>query len=154
KNRRSHRSPQGDVGDAHIFDLRTIYAENRDSHATVEHTIRNGDVLEPAIRFRSEFDAAVPIDIRHLRKSLERGVQHGTLPVTSAYHAVADGHQFRVRSVAERERTFEANGVVPRRIDGAVRNAYVAAAIHVDTVALRVNLKVVDCEIGNTGCQY
>ena len=65
--------------------------------------------------------------------------------------AVGDGHVFGGAGVAQGEGTLGADAVVPRRVDGAVRDADVAAAVDVHAVAVGIDLQVVDGEVVDAG---
>src|SRR5260370_11541497 len=67
------------------------------------------------------------------------------------HHANADGDHLGRAGVSEGERTFQADGVVPGRIDATIGDANVAAAVNVHTVAIGVNLQVVDGEVVHAG---
>ena len=55
--------------------------------------------------------------------------------------------------MAESIRALRADRVVPRRVYAAVRDTHVAAAIDVDSVAIGVDLQIVDRQIVDTGRQ-
>ena len=89
-----------------------------------------------------------PLGISHL---LPGAVEHGAKFVDAGDVAVGDGDVLGGARVAECEGTLWADAVVPGRVDGAVGDADVAAAVDVDAVAVGVDLEVVDGEVVDAG---
>ena len=73
--------------------------------------------------------------------------------VVAAHQAVGDGDVFGGARVAQRVAALEHDGVVVRRVDAAVGDAHVAAAVDIDAVAIGVDLEVVDGQIIHAGGQ-
>src|SRR5260370_25747980 len=67
------------------------------------------------------------------------------------HHANADGDHLGRAGVSEGERTFQADGVVPGRIDAAIGDANVAAAVNLHAVAVGVDLQAVDWKVVDAG---
>ena len=73
----------------------------------------------------------------------------------SAFDIAAD-LTIRNRDVLSRARATECVGtlwadcVIERRVDHAIRNAHVLTSVHVDAVAVRVDLHVVDRQVIHT----
>src|SRR5258708_37802635 len=117
----------------------------------MEHAVDDGDVFETAVRFGPELDAAGAVYFCIRGKALVSRVEQGAFLEAAGDHAIADGHHFGRGGVAEGERTFQADGVVPGRIDAAIGDANVAAAVNVHAVAVGVDLQVVDCKVVHAG---
>ena len=73
--------------------------------------------------------------------------------VAAGDQAVGDGDVARGARVAERVAGLGADAVVPGRVDGAVGDAHVLAAVDVHAVAVGVDLEVVDGEVVDAGEQ-
>ena len=123
-------------------------------HAALEDAVRDGDVLEAAIRFRPALDAAGTWDIVAIGELLPGAVEDGSQHVGAGDEAVGDGEVFGGPVVAEGEARLGADAVVPRRVDGAVRDANVLAAIDVHAVAVGVDGDVIDGEVVYAGEQH
>ena len=83
--------------------------------------------------------------------ALPGAVEHGAKLVDAGDVAVGDGEVLCGARVAECKGALGADAVVPRRVDGAVGDADVAAAVDVDAVAVGVDLEVVDGEVVDAG---
>ena len=71
--------------------------------------------------------------------------------VASGDVAVGDGDVVGGAGKAQAVGIFQADAVVPGRVDAAIRDADVAAAVDVDAVAVGVDLQVVDGEVVHAG---
>ena len=92
-----------------------------------------------AIGFRAALEAAVAVVIRfRLHGAIDERADFET-----GDHAIHNGHVFRDDIAAERESAFRAKTVVIRRIDAAVGNHHVAAAIDVDAIAVGIHRHIV-----------
>ena len=142
----------GDVGEGDVFDNGAVDGFEREAPAAFKDAVGDGDVLETAVGFGADLMRPVP----HWRPSgmshrLARAVEHRAKFVDAADVAVGDGEVLCGARVAESKGALRADAVVPRRVDGAVGDANVAAAVDVDAVAVGVDLEVVDGEVVDAG---
>ena len=117
----------------------------RESARTIEDAVRDGDVAKAAVRFGAELDPAghaVAIGSQLLRRPV--GAVEKRPDVVARDVAVGDGDVLGGARLAERVRALEHDRVVVRRVDGGVRDAHVAARVDVESVAVGVDLQVVD----------
>ncbi len=149
----------GDAGKGNGFDHCAIGAFNGEAFAAIEDAIRDGNVLEAAVGLGSQLDASVEF----LRKiwfdfgllglvrwpSLPGSVEHGADKIRAGDIAVGDGHIFRGARITQSERAFGADGIVPGRIDAAIRYTDIFAAIDIDAVAIGVDQQIVYGQIVN-----
>ena len=84
-------------------------------------------------------------------KQLVSGIKHGAFLVATGDVAVGDGDVVGGSCESQAVRIFEADAVVPGRVDTAIGDAHVAAAIDIDGVTIGVNLQVVDGEVVHSG---
>src|SRR4029077_16509583 len=168
-NRDSFRAPhaaaqaekQGDIGDiAHcditdgnVFQQRAVHRLQRDSPAIVNDTVRYRDISESPVGLRPQLDSPVAGRFVVRPNALERRVKQRAFLVAAGYVTVRDCHVVGGSGEAEPIATLQADAVVPRGVYAAMGDAYVAATIDVDAVAVGVDLEIVDREIVNTGCQ-
>src|SRR5208282_2178621 len=139
----------GDVGDGDVFQQRAVDGFESESLTGFEDAVGNCDVLEGAVRFGAELDAA-GAGVAGIEAS-ECAVEQRARFVDAGHVAVGDGDVFRGAGVTEGKGTLGADGVVPRRIDAAVRHADIAAAVDVDAVAVGIDFQVVDGEVVDAG---
>jgi len=140
-----------DVVDCDVFEQRAIHGFEGDAVAAVQDAVRDRDAFETSVRFGSEFDAAIARHMGVCGKRFARAVEERAFHVTAGDEAVGDGQVFCRSRVAERKRTLGADGVVPWRIHAAVADTDIAAAIHVDAVAVGIDLEVVDRKVIDAG---
>ncbi len=145
EDRRVHDVAHRDVRDGHVLHRAAVHLFERKPAAIIEHAVGNRDVLESAVGFGAELDAARRAAAAS-RRAFVRAVEQRAFLVT-AHLAVHDGDVLRCAGVAEAEATLETDAVVAGRIDRAVGDAHVAAAVDVHAVAVGVDLEVVDREI-------
>ena len=131
----------GEIRDGDVFHEPSVHFLEREAAAIFKHAVRDREVAEAAVGLRAELDAAgaaaVVADFALACAVEERAF------VVAAHLAVGDGDVFRRAHVSERKRSLRADAVVVGRIDGAVGDADVLAAVEVDAVAVRVDLKTV-----------
>ncbi len=141
----------GDVREGDVFNDGAIDRFERKAAAALKDAVGDGDVLEAAVGFGAELDAAgARVAVGQLH-ALPRAVEHGAEFVAAGDVAVGDGEIFSRTRIAEGVGAFGADAVIPRRVDGAVGDADVAAAVDVDAVAVGVDLEVVDGEVVDAG---
>ena len=136
-----------------MFDDGTVDRLNRQPVTALEHTVRNRDVLKPAIRLCPELDAPCSEHFFIRSKMLEAGVQHGTFLEVSGHGAICNSHHLRRARIPQRVGTLQADAVVPGRIHSAIGNADVPAAIDVHAVAVGIDREIVDGEVVDAGGQ-
>ena len=115
--------------------------------------------LEMVMFLNPPFDS-VPNLMRPVRVTLvsgivrlESAVEQSAELVFSGDVTIGDGDILGGARIAQRERTLGTDGIVPGRIDGAVRDANVAAAVEVNAVAVGVDFQIVDGEVVHAGGQ-
>src|SRR3984957_776916 len=140
-----------DVGDGDVFEQAAVDGFERESLTAFEDAVRNCDVLETSVRLGAELNAAVRVVLLARIESLERAIEERAKFVDPGYVAIRDRHIFRGARVSEGERTLGTDGIVPRRIHRAVRDADVAAAVDIDAVAVGVTFEIVDREVVAAG---
>src|SRR5205807_2530665 len=116
--------------------------------ASLAHAVGDGDVPEAAVRFGAALDATgdmILVGSQLLRAS--EGAVEKSAEIVAGDLAVCDRHVFRRARGAERVGAFETNAIVIGRVYAGVGNAHVAAAINVETVAIGINLQVVNGEV-------
>src|SRR5579884_1116321 len=94
-----------DVADGNIFQQRAIHGLQRQSAAVLKNAVRDGNVPEPAVRFRTALDAAGGETPFAFRPWLERAVKHGAELKTTGHVTVDDGQIFRRTRITQRELT-------------------------------------------------
>ena len=72
---------------------------------------------------------------------LPAAVQYASL-VEAADVAVADGNVLRIFETSQRIGGFQNDGVIPRGVDRALADAYVAAAVDVESVPVGIYFQV------------
>ena len=87
------------------------------------------------------------------REFLPGAVEDGAELVAAGDEAIGDGDVARGARVAESVARLGADAVVPGRVDGAVGDADVLAAVDVDAVAIGVDVEIVDGEVVDAGEQ-
>ena len=135
----------GEIIDGDVFHDAAVHLFERQAAATAESAVGHGAVAETAARLGAEFDAAVVVPA-----GFHRAVNQGALLKTGDL-AVHDREIFRQAQFAERIGAFRAKPVVVRRIDAAVGNRRVAAAVNVNAVAVGVHRHVVHGQIVAAG---
>jgi len=143
----------GDIGDSDVFKEAAIHRFEGDAVTGFNHAIGDGDVAKAAVGFGAEFDAAGAGGLVSGPDEFESGVEERALLVAAGDVAIGDRDLIGGAGIAEAERTFEADAVIPGRIDAAIGDANVAAAVHINAVAVGVNLQVVESEIVHAGGQ-
>src|SRR5581483_10990383 len=105
-------------------------------------------------RFGAELDAAAGAAmIRGAGCLALKGSVKQRAHVVAAHKTIGDGHVGGVAEEAETIGSLEHDRVIPRRIHADIRDAYVAAGVDVDPIAVGVDLDVVDGEVVNAGCE-
>ena len=84
-------------------------------------------------------------------EELPGAIQHGAELIVAGDSAVGDGDIFSGARVAEGEAGLGTDAVIPRRVDGAVGDVDVAAAVQVHAVAVGIDGEVVDGEVIDAG---
>src|SRR5713226_3618053 len=126
----------GDVGDGDVFTKCSVFAFESEAHAAFEDAVGDGDVFEAAVGFGAALDAAVAGETGNVGSEFLVGaVEHGAELVGAGDKAVGDGHVLGGWRVIERIAGLGADSVVPGRVDEAVGDADVAAAVDVHAVA-------------------
>ena len=146
KERDIDRIAHGDVADGHVFEQSAIDRLERDAATRIGNTIRDGNVAETAVGFCAELDAAVSGRFFG-GDGLVSVVEQRAFFVASGNVTIRDGHVIRRARVPEAEGTFQADAIVPGRVDAAIGDADIAAAVDVDRVAVGVDGEVVDSEV-------
>ena len=152
EDRRVGAVAHGDAGKGDVFQQCAVDAFQREASAAIEDAVGDGDVLEAAIRFGAALDAAGGlVTFVSVGPALPGAVQHRADLVCAGDIAVGDGDILRGARIAQREGTLGADAVVVGRIDAAVGDAHVAAAVDVHAVAVGVDVQVVDGEVVDAG---
>ena len=86
-------------------------------------------------------------------EALEGGIEHGAFFVAAGDVAVGDGDVVGGARESQAVGIFQADAVIPGRVDAAIRDAHVAAAIDVDAVAIGIDFQVVDGQVVHAGGQ-
>ena len=113
--------------------------------ATAEGAVRHSAVAKAAAGFRAELDAAGAAS-----GGLHRAIQQRAFQEAGDL-AVDDGEIFREAGFSERVGALGAKAVVIGRIDAAVGNHRVAAAVNVNAVAVGVHRHVVHGQVVAAG---
>ena len=137
----------GDVADGDVFQYGAVYRLEGDSSTLLNHAVGDGDVTEPAIAFRSELDTPIAGNLEIRGEGLVGGVQHRAFFVAAGYITVGDGHVVGGPRKSKAVRIFQTDAIIPGRVDAAIRDPHVAAAIDIDAVAIGIDLQVVDGEV-------
>jgi len=74
-------------------------------------------------------------------------IEQSSFLVATGHIAIRDGDMVGGPCIPEPERAFQTDTIIPRRIDAAVRDAHVAAAVDVNAVTVGINFQIVDGEI-------
>ena len=151
EDRRVDDVAHGNVVDRDILDVAAVHALHGQAAAVVEDAIGDGDVLEAAVGFGAELDAAGPPARQPAASALEGAVQQCSLDIAAGHVTVGDGDVFRRAQTAEGVAALQADAVIPGRIHAAIGNAHVVAAINVHAVAVGVELDIVDGEVVHAG---
>src|SRR5206468_5473250 len=64
---------------------------------------------------------------------------------------VGDGYVIGGAGESQAKRTLQANAIVPGRVDAAIGNTHVPAAVNVDTIAVGVDRQIIDCQVIHAG---
>src|SRR5882724_2238842 len=67
--------------------------------------------------------------------------------IVAADLTVGDSYVFCRSGKPKSKRALRTDAIVKRRVDTAIRNTNMAAAVQVDTVSVCIDLHIVDCEI-------
>src|SRR4029079_12972010 len=144
----------GDVADRDVLDVAAVHRLQGQAARAVEHAVGDRDVLEAAVRLRAELDAAGhAVAIRRLLLRAPVGPAEEGPEVVARDLAVRDGDVFGRAPVAESVGALQHDGDVVGRVDAGVGDAHVPAGIDVETVAVGVDLHVVDGEVVHAGGQ-
>ena len=87
-------------------------------------------------------------------KTLVSAVEQRAFLEAAAHIAVSNGDKLGRFGPAQCITTLQADAVIPRRVDIAVRDAHVAAAIDIHAVAVGVDAQVVDGKVIDAGGEY
>ena len=144
--------PHGDIADNDVFQMAAVYGFERQSPTMFEDTVGEDDVAEASAAFRSELDASGTVSMVGglWFVELPAAVQYASL-VESADVAVADGNVLRIFETSQRIRGFQNDGVIPRGVDRALADAYVAAAVNVESVPVGIYFQIKQGEVLYTG---
>jgi len=154
EDRRIDNIAHRDIADHDILQMTAIDRLQGQATATLEDAVRDGDVLESATRLRAELDAT-----RHkavvgsLRLVALPGAIQDAATVVTAHQAIRDGHILRILEVAQAIRSLQHDGIVPGRIDRAVADADILAAVDIEAVAVRIDLHIEDAQVIDTRSQ-
>src|SRR5258705_2725936 len=143
-----------DVIDRHVFHRRAINSLERESAAVFKNAISDCYVLKATIRLGAEFDPARRTEsaILIFEVALISAIQKCTFVVTT-HLAISDRNVLSSACITKRKRTLRADAVVKGRVNTTIRDAHVFASINVDTIAICIDLQIVDREVANTGCE-
>jgi hypothetical protein len=145
--------PHGDAGESDVLAYGPIYRFESQTAAAFEDAVRDGDVLESAVGFRSAFDTPGRKAVQpRIGVSLPCAVQEGAELIVPGDKTIRDGYIFGRPCISKGEAGLGANTVIPRRIDAAVGYPHILAAITIDAIAVSIDLEVVDSEVVD-GCQ-
>ncbi len=144
-----------DVADRHVLDHPAIDGLQRQAARTVEDAVADGDVAKAAVGLRADLDAAGnPVLVgRQLLGAAQRAVQHRA-EVVAADLAAADLHPLGGARDAQGQRALQHDGVVIGRVDLAVSDAHVVAAVDIDAVAVGVDGQAGDRQVVAAGGQH
>src|SRR5262249_49651291 len=137
----------GDPHDRDVLHASAIHGLEREAAAALEDAVGHRNVLEAAVRFRAALDAAGALPatvLRSIGKRFEAAVEQRADLIAAGDQAIGDGDILGCTRMAEGKRALQADRVVPGRIYAAVDDADIATAIDVDTVAVGVDLQIVD----------
>jgi hypothetical protein len=141
----------GNTSEGDVLDRTAINAFEREATATLEDAVADRDIFEATVRFGATLDPS-----RWLRgigiDRFKRTVQHRTYRV-AAYIAVADRDVLRRACFAKRERTLQADSIVPRRVYAAPGDPHILATINVHSIAICVDLQIFKRQVVDAGRQ-
>src|SRR5581483_5917661 len=123
------------------------------TEAALEDIPGDGDVDESAVGFGAAFDAPGSVGPLIGRELLVGAIEDRAELIAAGDPVVGDGDVARCACVAEREARLGADAIIPRRVDGAVGDADVLAAVDVDAIAIGVDADVVDGDVVDPGQQ-
>ena len=123
--------------------MAAVYGFERQSPAMFEDTVGEDDVAEASTAFRAELDTSGTVSVVGGLRFVElpAAVQYASF-VESADVAVADGNVLRIFETSQRIGGFQNDGVIPRGVDRALADAYVAAAVNVESVTVGIYFQV------------
>src|ERR1019366_6864161 len=147
EDRRTDDIAHRNVGDGDVFEDGPVHRLQRQPLAAFEDAIGNRDVAEPAVGFGAELDAAGVGNADLWPELLVSAVQHRPFFPAAADVAVGDGDVLGLLGAAQCVIGLQTNAVVPGRVHVAIRNADVAAGIHVHAVAVSIDLQIIDRQI-------
>jgi len=135
--------PHGDVRDRDIFHQRAIDRLEGQAAAVFKYTVRDGDVAETAIGLGAALDAPSRAVAKDVLIATFPGAVEQSAFVEATDLAVGDRDVFRHPVIAEPVAALGADAVVVGRVDGAIGDANILAAVEVDAVAVGVDLEIV-----------
>ena len=132
--------------------MAAVYGFERQSPTMFEDTVGEDDVAEASAAFRSELDASGTVSMVGglWFVELPAAVQYASL-VEAADVAVADGNVLCIFETSQRIGGFQNDGVIPRGVDRALADAYVAAAVNVESVTVGIYFQIKQGEVLYTG---
>ncbi len=144
----------GDVANGDILQQPAVHRLQGKTPAVLEDAVRDRDVFESAVRLGAELDA--PCDPAAVGGALLRapkGPVEVRALIVAGDLAVGDRHVLSRARSAESIGALQDDRIIVRRVDRAIGDAHVAAAIDVDAIAVGVDLDVVDGEVVHAGRQ-
>lgn len=132
--------------------MTAVYGFERQSPTMFEDTVGEDDVAETSAAFRAELDTSGAVSMIGCLWFVElpAAVQYASL-VEAADVAVADGNVLRIFETSQRIRGFQNNGIVPWGVNCTLADAYVAAAVNVESVTVGVYFQIEQGEVFHTG---
>ena len=145
-------SAHGDVGDRDVLQMAPSTVSSAKPRQPSNTQLEMVMFLKPPLDSVPHLMRPVPTrPLGSAGQRFQRAVEHRAEFVDAGDVAVGDRDVFGRARIAEREGALGADAVVPGRIDGAVGDAHVAAAVDIHAVAVGVDVEIVDGEVVDAG---